>query len=83
MQVNGDAFLGRTYDNGDDFKRLDFKMSEVSSSAPWVQVTLPAQLSLLPQSFSAAACIVCDPGFPVHMAVQLPLSFDKQSVPGV
>lgn len=38
MQVNGDAFIGRTYDNGDDFRRLDFKVSEVSSSAAWVQV---------------------------------------------
>ena len=40
LQVNGDAFIGRTYDNGDDFKRLDFTVSEVSSSAPWVQVRL-------------------------------------------
>ena len=38
MQVNGDAFIGRTFDNGDDFKRLDFRASEVSSSAVWVQV---------------------------------------------
>ena len=38
VQVNGDAFIGRTYDNGDDFRRLDFKVSEVSSSAAWVQV---------------------------------------------
>lgn len=37
LQVNGDAFIGRTYDNGDDFRRLDFKVSEVSSGAPWVQ----------------------------------------------
>ncbi|DBA67124.1 TPA: hypothetical protein ACH3X2_001448 [Trebouxia sp. C0005] len=35
--VNGDAFIGRTFDNGDDFKRLDFTVSEVSSSAAWVQ----------------------------------------------
>ena len=39
LQVNGDAFISRTYDNGDDFKRLDFNMSEVSSSAPWVKVS--------------------------------------------
>jgi len=38
LQVNGDAFIGRTFDNGDDFKRLDFTVSEVSSSAAWVQV---------------------------------------------
>lgn len=37
LQVNGDAFIGRTYDNGDDFRRLDFKVSEVSSDAAWVQ----------------------------------------------
>lgn len=37
LQVNGDAFIGRTFDNGDDFKRLDFTVSEVSSSAAWVQ----------------------------------------------
>ena len=39
MQVNGDAFISRTYDNGDDFKRLNFNVSEVSSSAPWVKVS--------------------------------------------
>lgn len=38
VQVNGDAFIGRTFDNGDDFRRFDFKVSEVSSSAAWVQV---------------------------------------------
>ncbi|DBA99753.1 TPA: hypothetical protein ACH3X3_012300 [Trebouxia sp. C0006] len=38
LQVNGDAFIGRTFDNGDDFKRLNFTVSEVSSSsAAWVQ----------------------------------------------
>ena len=47
MQVNGDAFIGRTYDNGDDFKRLDFKVSEVSSSAAWVQVGRSGTLVLL------------------------------------
>ena len=40
LQVNGDAFIGRTYDNGDDFKRLNFSVSEVSSSAAWVKVNV-------------------------------------------
>lgn len=40
LQVNGDAFIGRTYDNGDDFKRLNFTVSEVSSSAAWVKVNV-------------------------------------------
>lgn len=47
LQVNGDAFIGRTFDNGDDFKRLDFTVSEVSSSAAWVQVGLLIACQLL------------------------------------
>lgn len=35
-QVKGDVFIGRIFDNEDDFKRLDFSMSDLSSSAPWV-----------------------------------------------
>lgn len=35
-QVNGDVFIGRYFDNEDDFKRLDFTASELSSSAPWL-----------------------------------------------
>ena len=45
--MNGDAFIGRTFDNGDDFKRLDFTVSEVSSSAAWVQVRLLIAFELL------------------------------------
>ncbi len=45
--MNGDAFIGRTFDNGDDFKRLDFTVSEVSSSAAWVQVGLLTACELL------------------------------------
>lgn len=37
LQVKGDAFLARVYDNGDDFERRDFDLSEVSSSAVWVK----------------------------------------------
>lgn len=36
LEVRGDAFLARVFDNEDDFKRIDFTLSEVSSSAPWV-----------------------------------------------
>lgn len=36
LQVHGDAWVGRIFDNEDDFKRLDFKLAELSSSAPWV-----------------------------------------------
>lgn len=31
--VTGDAFFGRIFDNEDDFKRLDFTIPELSSSA--------------------------------------------------
>ncbi len=37
MQVQGDAFLARVFDNEDDFERLDFTLKEVTSSAPWVK----------------------------------------------
>ena len=37
MQVQGDAFLARVFDNEDDFERLDFNLKEVTSSAPWVK----------------------------------------------
>lgn len=44
LQVNGDAFIGRTFDNGDDFKRLNFDVSEMSSSAAWVKVSININL---------------------------------------
>ncbi|KAL4423794.1 hypothetical protein ABPG75_001095 [Micractinium tetrahymenae] len=37
LDVKGDAFLARVMDDGDDFERLDLDLSEVSSSAAWVQ----------------------------------------------
>eukprot|EP00887_Chlorella_sp_A99_P000002 scaffold16.g2.t1 len=37
MDVKGDAFLARVFDNGDDFARLNLALSEVSSSAAWVK----------------------------------------------
>jgi len=32
----GDAFLARVFDDGEDFKRMDFGVEEVSSTAQWV-----------------------------------------------
>lgn len=37
VQVHGDAWIARIFDNEDEFKRLDFKLAEVSSSAAWVR----------------------------------------------
>jgi len=37
MQVRGDAFIGRIFDNEDEFRRLDFAISEMSSTAGWVK----------------------------------------------
>ncbi|TDH74295.1 uncharacterized protein CCR75_001180 [Bremia lactucae] len=38
LEVKGDAFLARVFDNDDDFVRLDFRLMEVSGDAPWVQL---------------------------------------------
>ena len=37
LDVRGDAFLARVFDNEDEFKRLDLPISEVSSGAGWVR----------------------------------------------
>eukprot|EP00192_Tetraselmis_astigmatica_P013841 CAMPEP_0117673432 /NCGR_PEP_ID=MMETSP0804-20121206/14473_1 /TAXON_ID=1074897 /ORGANISM="Tetraselmis astigmatica, Strain CCMP880" /LENGTH=306 /DNA_ID=CAMNT_0005482177 /DNA_START=18 /DNA_END=934 /DNA_ORIENTATION=- len=37
LQVRGDAFISRIFDNEDEFSRLDLSISEVSSSADWVK----------------------------------------------
>ncbi|OWY95404.1 hypothetical protein PHMEG_00034597 [Phytophthora megakarya] len=37
LEVKGDAFIGRVFDNDDDFVRMDFRLTEVSGEAPWVQ----------------------------------------------
>lgn len=37
LQVSGDVFIGRYFDNEEDFKRLDFTASELSSSAGWIK----------------------------------------------
>ena len=37
IEVRGDTYLARVLDNGDDFERLDFALSEMSSEADWVK----------------------------------------------
>lgn len=37
LEVSGDVFIGRYFDNEDDFKRMDFTLSDLNSSAPWIQ----------------------------------------------
>lgn len=34
--MHGDAWVGRIFDNEDDFRRLDFGLADLSSSAAWV-----------------------------------------------
>ncbi|CEG45705.1 protein [Plasmopara halstedii] len=38
LEVKGDAFIARVFDNDDDFVRMDFRLSEVSGDAPWVEM---------------------------------------------
>ena len=42
--MNGDVFIGRIFDNEEDFKRLDFTMSDLDSSSPWVKVARDLQI---------------------------------------
>lgn len=37
LEVKGDAFIARVFDDDDDFVRMDFRLSEVSGDALWVQ----------------------------------------------
>lgn len=37
LQVSGDVFIGRYFDNEEVFKRMDFTTKELSSSAPWMK----------------------------------------------
>jgi hypothetical protein len=46
IQVQGDVFLARVFDNEDEFQRLDFTLREVSSGAPWVKVGNAASFHL-------------------------------------
>jgi len=36
LEVRGDAFVARFFDDDDGFDRLDFTLADLSSSAPWV-----------------------------------------------
>eukprot|EP01024_Parvocaulis_polyphysoides_P031106 TRINITY_DN28197_c1_g1_i1.p1 TRINITY_DN28197_c1_g1~~TRINITY_DN28197_c1_g1_i1.p1 ORF type:complete len:301 (-),score=45.16 TRINITY_DN28197_c1_g1_i1:233-1135(-) len=44
IHVYGDAFLARFMDSDAEFERMDFTLSEVSSSAEWVQLAKKQQL---------------------------------------
>lgn len=35
----GDAFMGKIFDDQDAWERIDFKLSECSSDAPWIQLS--------------------------------------------
>lgn len=53
LQVRGDAFLARIFDNDDAFKRLDFSLGDMTSSAAWVKVRLDLQLDDSPCHLAA------------------------------
>ncbi|TMW57261.1 hypothetical protein Poli38472_003186 [Pythium oligandrum] len=38
VEVKGDAFIARVFDNDDDFVRLDFRLGEVTMDAEWIQL---------------------------------------------
>ncbi|KAI9905729.1 hypothetical protein PsorP6_013871 [Peronosclerospora sorghi] len=57
VEVKGDAFIGRVYDNDDDFVRMDFRLSEVSGDAPWVQI---AKSQAVAGSGGALSCNTTD-----------------------
>ena len=40
QQVLGDAFIGRVKENDDEFERLDFLLSDLSSASPWMHTAL-------------------------------------------
>jgi len=37
---HGDAFIGKVFDDQDAWERIDFNLSECSSDAPWIQLSL-------------------------------------------
>ncbi|KAJ0396369.1 hypothetical protein P43SY_007463 [Pythium insidiosum] len=55
IDVKGDAFLARIFDNDDDFVRMDFRLSEVSMDAEWIQTAKaqPTSTAPSPRMFSA------------------------------
>ncbi|OQR98495.1 hypothetical protein ACHHYP_08618 [Achlya hypogyna] len=38
LEVRGDAFIGRVFDNDDAFVRMDFKLSEINADAEWIKI---------------------------------------------
>ncbi|OQS07603.1 hypothetical protein THRCLA_00373 [Thraustotheca clavata] len=38
LEVRGDAFIGRVFDNDDAFVRMNFKLSEINGDAEWIKV---------------------------------------------
>jgi hypothetical protein len=38
VNVMGDAFIGKIFDNEDDFNRLDFTMNDLSGDAAWMKM---------------------------------------------
>jgi hypothetical protein len=55
MQVSGDVFLGRYFDNEEDFKRMDFTQADLSSAAPWVREARAQLMQQLRQQQPAAS----------------------------
>lgn len=47
MQVRGDVFVARVFDDDDGFERLDFHLSDVSASAPWVAMAAQQRIGRL------------------------------------
>ncbi|KAF0685971.1 Aste57867_22223 [Aphanomyces stellatus] len=40
LEVRGDAFIARIFDNDDAFVRMDFKLSEINADAEWFKVAM-------------------------------------------
>ncbi|RHZ26115.1 hypothetical protein DYB37_006081 [Aphanomyces astaci] len=38
LEVRGDAFIARLFDNDDAFVRLDFTLSEINADAEWIKI---------------------------------------------
>ncbi|KAG2482944.1 hypothetical protein HYH03_018169 [Edaphochlamys debaryana] len=57
LQVRGDAFVARVFDNEDHFVRLDLGLGEVTSSAPWVAAAAAQAAARLQGGDRAAAFV--------------------------
>ncbi|CAI5733210.1 unnamed protein product [Peronospora destructor] len=72
LEVKGDAFIGRVFDNDDDFERMDFRLSDVSGDAPWVQTA----------KFQAAAAAAGNGGAAAGAALARAKAPSKLMLPG-